>query len=247
MRKVPNTYRAGSAANNGANDNNKIPFSRLSRMWQTSHGDDLKLRHFTGAWLNKQHGPPTTRQAYGERTLQRYINKLGVAESDLSRMRWFAFSFKSVSELKDKEPTATTWTKVKEIIARRRHPQAAPAAKPTSNDMKLVVAERPVDQMIGAMRTLQSHAAQVGKLTKDSDEWKKARAAFEELVKVVEVSLGGHITFADAAVPGQALASLATDLAAQTRTHEFESTSGELPAARSNPADDIQFKPLLQR
>lgn len=237
------TSETSAATNGGANDNNKFPFKKLSQMWQTNHRDDLKLRHLTGEWLNEQHGPPTKRQAYGEGTLRQYVEKLGVAESDLSRMRWFAFYFKSLKELKEKEPTATTWTKVKDVIARRRHPQAVPVVKPQSDDKKLVVAERSVDQLIGAVRAIQSHVSKVGKLTMYGDDWKAVIGALND---VLGSCLGGQITLTSTAATDQPVPSMATtDLVAQARMREFESASGEIPAAVVSSASDSQFKPLL--
>jgi len=223
--------KTSTADNDGANDN-KFPFKKLSLMWQNDHRDNLKLRHFTGSWLNDRHGPPTRRQAYGKATLQQYIEKLGVAESDLSRMRWFAFYFKSLEELKEKEPTVTTWTKVKDVIARLRNPKADPAVKLPSDEKKLVVVERPVDQMIEAVRAVQSQLGKVGKLTLNEGDRMTLKEAVEGMLRDVGACLGGHFTFTIAALPDQSVASLATtDLVEYARLREFESASVELPAA----------------
>jgi len=219
-----------TAANDGANED-KFPFKKLSLMWQNYHRDNLKLRHFTGSWLNDRHGPPTRRQAYGKATLQQYIEKLGVAESDLSRMRWFAFYFKSVEELKEKEPTVTTWTKVKDVIARLRHPKADPAVKLQSDEKKLVVVERPVDRMIEAVRAVQS-LGKVGKLTLNDGDRMTLKEAVEAMLRDVGACLGGHFTFTNSVLPDQPVASLATtDLVEHARMRQFESASVELPAA----------------
>jgi len=238
-----------AASNGGANDTNKFPFAKLSRMWQRANRNDLKLRHLTGAWLNVQHGAPTQRQPYGEGTLQQYKEKLGVSESDVSRMRWFAHYFPSLEDLKKEAPTATTWTKVKEVIARRRHPQDVPVVKRPSDEKKLVVADRPVDQLIEVMRSIHSHAVKVGKLTANGVEWKAVREAFEGVLKDVGASLGYRFMFPDDPMSGQPVASSATtELAEQARMLTFESASPlELPAVVFGPADNGQFKPLLQR
>jgi len=219
------TLEACVSASNGDGTNNKVSFQQLSRRWKSSHREDLKLRHFTGLWLNDQHGPPTSRQDYGKGTLRKYQTSLGVGESDVSRMRWFAHEFKSVEDLKAKHPKATSWTKVKEVLAKLRRPQATLAVKPVSDVQKLVVKNLPVDQLMGAMRTLQSHAAKVGKLTADGVEWKAVREAFEGVLRDVGACLGSQFTFAEAAVPSQPVASPAMDLAGQTQVLAFEPAS----------------------
>jgi hypothetical protein len=236
-----------TATSGGGIDNNKVSFQQLSRRWRSSHRNGLELRLFTGLWLNDQHGPPTSRQDYGPGTLKKYQTSLGVGESDVSRMRWFAHEFKSVKDFLVQHPTATTWTKVKEVLAQLRRPQAALAVKPPSDEMKLVVVDRPVDQLIGVMQTLRSRATKVGKLTADGVEWKALHKAFEGVMKDVGACLGIQFTFPDAAMPGQPVASAATTcLADQVRVPAFESASVlKLPATAFGPAGNDHFEPLL--
>jgi len=227
----------------GTYDN--VSFQQLSCRWKSSHREDLKLRHFTGLWLNDQHGPPTNRQEYRKGTLKKYQTSLGVGESDVSRMRWFAFEFKSIEDLKAKHPKATTWTKVKEVLAELRRPQATPAGTIPSDAMKLMVTDRPVDQLIAVMQTLQSNAIKVGKLTADGVEWKAVQTAFKGVLKDVGACLGCQFTFSDATVPSQPVASPATDLGRQTQVPAFVSASvAALSAPVSGPGSNGQA--LLQ-
>jgi hypothetical protein len=227
---------ASATASDGGSTYNNVSFQQLSCKWRSAHRDDLKLRHFTGLWLNVKHGPPTSRQDYGKGTLKKYQTSLGVGESDVSRMRWFAFEFKSIEDLKAKHPKATTWTKVKEVLAQLRRPQAAPAGTIPSDAMKLVVKDRPVDQLIGAMKTLQAHVAKVGKLTPGGVEWNAVQAAFAGVMKEVEACLDCRFTFTTATTPGQPVASPATDSAGQTQMLAFGPTSVvEMPASVFGP------------
>jgi hypothetical protein len=233
------------AAINGGTDNKKVSLQQLSRKWQTSHRDDLKLRHFTGLWLNDLHGPPTSRQAYRKGTLKKYKASMGVGESDVCRMRWLAFEFKSLADLKEKHPKATTWTKVKEVLADLRRPQAGPAVQ-ASSVAKTLVAERSIDQLVGAVRAIQSYARQVGKLTLNGEARKIVKLAIEEMLKDVEPTLGGNFIFLNAAIPGQPFAPVANpDLVGKNPVMQFHCASGELPAAILDAASDSQFKPLL--
>jgi len=215
------TLQTCVTASNGDGTYNNVSFQQLSCRWKSSHREDLKLRHFTWLWLNDQHGPPTDRQEYRKGTLKKYKTSLGVGESDVSRMRWFAYEFKSVEDLKAKHPKATTWTKVKEVLAVLRRPKDAPAGTSPSDEMKLVVKDRPVDQLIAVMQSVQSHVTKVGKLTADGVEWKGVRDAFERVLRDVGACLGYQFTFPDATVPSQPVASPARDLAEHTQVQAF--------------------------
>jgi hypothetical protein len=97
---------------------------QLAEKWQAQRGADLEIRHETGKLLNDHFGPPTAKQQRGEGVLKEVVERLQVAESELSRMRRFAFHFKSAQDLKEKHPEATTWTAVKGLLPRLK-PQGA--------------------------------------------------------------------------------------------------------------------------
>lgn len=193
----------GSADHRDAERNNdQVLLDQLSKMWQDHHKRGLELRHQTGVKLNERFGPPTARQAYGEANLQRYSETLGVAESDLSRMRWFAHLFKSVEDFRAAHPAETTWTKVKELLARLRHPQAVRAAD-APDDEKKSAAERPVAKVIGAVRAVQEQLKGVGKLPPGSDDWKALSEAVDGMLKTVGECLGQRFHPLTIAEPGR--------------------------------------------
>jgi len=203
-----------SAAGNGSADNNydQVLLNELVPLWRDHHSRGLELRHETGLRLNKRFGTPGERQEYGKATLRLYSEKLGVSESELSRMRRFAEHFKSFDDFKTQHSTVTTWTKVKVLLAVLRRP-AAPVAE-ASGDQKKSVAERPVDQMIEAVRSIQKYANNVGQLPLDSDDWKALDEAVRGMLKVVEVKLGGHFTFTPSAMSGHSATALARNTVA---------------------------------
>ena len=101
---------AGDNAGNNAVDE---CLSELLKLWRQYERRGLEVRHKTGLSLNRKFGSPSVRQAYGTATLKRYSARLHVAESELSRMRWFAEQFGSLADLKAKHPKVKTWTQVK--------------------------------------------------------------------------------------------------------------------------------------
>jgi hypothetical protein len=92
---------------------------RLAQIWQTCRKRDLESRRQMGELLNEQLGPPTQSQDYGAGTLKKASKRLRISESELSRMRWFAYHFASLAALKKARRDADTWSKVKTELARR--------------------------------------------------------------------------------------------------------------------------------
>jgi len=192
----------GAAMNSGANDNNdQVLLNELLPLWQDHQNRGLDLRHRTGARINAVYGPPTERQAYRGATLQRHSEMLGVSESDISRMRWFAHHFSSVEDLKTKHPTATSWTKVKTLIAQLSASTELVAKAPS--DYKKLEAERPIRQAIKAAHALQQHVHKLGKLQLGSDDWTVMCEAVDAMLKAVENSLGLHFQIVSTGMPGQ--------------------------------------------
>jgi len=227
---VSSASETSAAGNGSADDNNdQVLLNELVPLWRDHHNRGLELRHETGLRLNKRFGTPGERQEYGKATLRLYSEKLGVSESELSRMRWFAEHFKSFDDFKTQHSTVATWTKVKVLLAKLRRP-ALPVAEASDNQKKSV-AERPVDQMIGAVRAIQKHANNVGQLPLDSDDWKALNEAVRRMLKVVEVKLGGHFTFAPSARSGHSSAALAKNtVATRSRSVGVENPPSEVLA-----------------
>jgi hypothetical protein len=200
------TSQASTAADRGAHLDEFL-LAELTQLWQAHHRRGLEVRHQTGVLLNNHFGQPTERQAYGEATLKHCSASLGVAESDLSRMRWFAHHFESVEDLSNKHPTVTTWTKVKELLASLRQPEAKPVSK-VEEDEKKSLAERTVRPVIKAMRAIQKEARGVGQLAHGSDDWRAMSEAVTKMLKTVGTCLGGHFHFEANPQPGNGSAAV---------------------------------------
>jgi hypothetical protein len=89
---------------------------RLVKLWRSHVERDFETRHQTGRLLNERLNPPTERQPQGQRVLKTAAKELGVAESDLSRMRWLAHLFADVAALRQAHPEITNWTRFKEAL-----------------------------------------------------------------------------------------------------------------------------------
>jgi len=89
---------------------------KLVKLWKAHEGNGLEVRWKTGALLNKQLGAPTKRQPHGKAVLKKAGSRLGISESELSRMRWFAHHFAGLTDFKSKYPDAGSWAKVKDLL-----------------------------------------------------------------------------------------------------------------------------------
>lgn len=124
MSKTHQT-RAVSVASNGngrtnhdsaTTPNDDLLISQLIDLWASHRRSGLGVRYELGSLLNGRLGPPTARQAHGCRTLKRAAEELEIAESELSRMRWFAHLFRSLSDLEQQEPRILSWTRLKQCL-----------------------------------------------------------------------------------------------------------------------------------
>jgi len=107
---------------------------QLVTLWRSHQERGLQVRWETGALLNRHLGPPTERLAHGRQVLKTAAVELQTAESELSRMRWFAFLFKSAEDFQAEHPEAHSWTKFKELLpgllpARKGGKKASPSKK----------------------------------------------------------------------------------------------------------------------
>ena len=146
----------------------------LSREWKTSHKEGLKLRLKTGQLLNGHFGNPfESRQKRGERKLEEAARKLGVAESELSRMRHFAHHFDSILDLEVKHPEAKTWSAVKDLL-----PGLRPGGKQTkSGGVSFKRTKRALSDLSSKLLAVEEPS---------ESEKKDLREAFMGLVKVLE-------------------------------------------------------------
>jgi hypothetical protein len=91
-------------------------FGQLAQLWQGHHLRDLETRHRTGLLLNKRLGPPIKAQLYGPGVLKRAAEECRTAQSELSRMRWFAHLFDTLDRFQKEYPGVKSWTEVKELL-----------------------------------------------------------------------------------------------------------------------------------
>jgi len=100
----------------------------LAAQWRNARDTDLEIRHRTGALLNQRYGTPDVRLKRGREIMLDVVGQLQVAQSELSRMRRFAFNFASAEEAKQKHPEVTSWTAVKGLLPTLK-PQGKPKGK----------------------------------------------------------------------------------------------------------------------
>lgn len=118
--------------------NEEAVVKRIAELWRSYQHRGLEIRHMIGKLLNQQIGNPDDRQDRGKAVMAMASERLGIAVSDLNRMRWFAFLFKSVKGLHEKHPKIDSWTKLKEELPRlmpkdnnkkKKPPKPSPAAR----------------------------------------------------------------------------------------------------------------------
>jgi hypothetical protein len=115
---------AGSFVNgNETEGDHRVPkgddqrlIGQLAELWRDHRRRGLETRHRTGVLLNEHLGPPTEGQPYGGGDLRRVGRELGIAESDLCRMRWFAHRFDSLAAFQQAHPEVNSWTGVKDLL-----------------------------------------------------------------------------------------------------------------------------------
>jgi len=167
----------------------------LAEKWRAHHGAGLEIRHETGKLLNDYYGPPSKRQKRGEEVLKRAAELLQTTESELSRMRRFAFSFESVKVLKEEYPEATTWTAVKELLPKLKSQGGKPKGKSGNGAASRVGRKQAEPVKFGRVKqSLEALTSKLRKVRQDFSEAEKKEllAQFQELVKVISDCL--HIS-----------------------------------------------------
>jgi len=161
---------------------------QLAEKWQAHRGAELEIRHETGKLLNDHFGPPTAKQTRGQGVLKEAAERLQVAESELSRMRRFAFHFESLKDLEEKHPEATTWTAVKGLLprlkpqgAQRKNGSANGAASPAKRKQARPVQFGRVKQSLANL----SSKLRMAREALSEDEKKELLAQFKELAEAI--------------------------------------------------------------
>jgi len=114
MKKSKRRSSAPGTSTRATKDNELL--GRLAELWASYQSRGLDVRLQTGVELNKRLGSPTGRQPHGQAILKKVGARLGISESELNRMRWFAHRFVGLADLKAKHPRVDSWTKVKELL-----------------------------------------------------------------------------------------------------------------------------------
>jgi hypothetical protein len=168
--------------------------ANLAKLWGEHLQENLKLRHQTGALLNLRFGNPHKRQNRDEGVMKQVSEQLGVAESELSRMRHFAWHFKSFEDFKAEHAKVTTWTDVKELIPtlKAKGQQQGPRAV-SSTTLK-----RSLDK-------LSSKVQQVPMNLSDSEK-KAILEMFKKVAQAVENCLKIHVSIEDQPVESNPVA-----------------------------------------
>lgn len=105
---------------------------RLVILWRSNAERDLGTRHQTGSLLNERLGPPDKRQPHARRVLKKVAEQLGIAESDLNRMRWFAYLVDATA-LRQDHPEIDSWTRFKAGLPDLKAEYGFGARKPAAN------------------------------------------------------------------------------------------------------------------
>jgi hypothetical protein len=110
-------YQAREAYNNKPADLTVPWLGDLVKLWTVERERTLAVRKDTGVILNWRLGQPTERQKHGKSVLKHVADTLTISESELNRMRWFAyFDDGEKSCWGDIPEQDRTWTKFKKIL-----------------------------------------------------------------------------------------------------------------------------------
>jgi hypothetical protein len=105
---------------------------RLVSLWRANAERDLGTRYQTGRLLNERLGSPTERQSHGQRVLKAAAERLGIAESDLNRMRWYSHLVDATA-LRQDHPEIDSWTRFKEGLTDLKAEYGFEARKPAES------------------------------------------------------------------------------------------------------------------
>jgi len=124
---------------NGTNDVDPVTpakdrklVDRLVNLWKSNAERDLETRHRTGSLLNERLGSPDKRQPHARRVLKMAAGAMGIAESDLNRMRWYAH-LADTTALRQDHPEITSWTRFKEGLTSLKAEYGFGARKPSAS------------------------------------------------------------------------------------------------------------------
>jgi len=92
---------------------------QLAERWRSHTGWDGEIRYNTGRMLNATLGPPTERSPEAQRVMTALAEKMGVAASDLGRMRRSGHRFDNIlAKLRATYPAVTNPPRPEEVFPR---------------------------------------------------------------------------------------------------------------------------------
>jgi len=152
----------------------------LHRLWASRNQSDLQLRHDFGRLLNlRLNAADQKRQPYGAAIMKRVSDELSVSRTELHRMCKFARVFKTVAACKAAHAEATTWEKVKALLAQYNEGQPS-LSKRAPQDQTLAFWKRNVRSLETVLENFDK--APVGTESKDVQPClQKAKAVVEQL------------------------------------------------------------------
>jgi hypothetical protein len=163
---------------------------QLAKQWESHYGSDLDLRLQTGRFLNNHLSSPDLRQFRGEETLKKVSERLQLHTSDLSRMRRFAFHFKSIEDFKFKYPEMMTWKAVKELLPTLSANPAEPMTQRSGNGAQQPRKrkKRKLPKFGALKRSLAALTSDLRKIREDLTDEKKRefRETFQAFVEAVQ-------------------------------------------------------------
>jgi hypothetical protein len=185
------TPAQASSAQPAADDTRYL--DQLAELWAGHRRCDLSVRYQTGVLLNNKFGAPTTRQKRGAGELKDASMRSGQSVSDLSRMRNFAYHFKSFDEFVRKHENMT-WTEVKTLLPTLKGGDTLERegeARPGKNAKRTV--SRCRKRLVTLTRLLKP--VEANDLTRGlAKEWRDSLAAFAEVISAkfgIVVTVGG--------------------------------------------------------
>lgn len=160
---------------------------QLQRLWTTYRRRGLHLRHTTGKVLNELLGSPAERQAYGDGTVRRASEQLGISKVEIYRMRRYADQFPDWFAFVSDHPSAT-WTSVKGMLSK-------------AETTRSVRRNRPPSSIEGVRRTLQQLEKRLRAECKlDAAAQRKLLPALRQLTNAIRDTLGIVITIGNSDV-----------------------------------------------
>ena len=158
---------------------------RLKGLWGRNRRHGLRVRHITGKLLNGLLGTPADRQIYGEGTIRKASEQLGISRVEIYRMRRFADQFPDWSSFDSVHPSAS-WTLVKRLLA------------DSGKNVRIANRSCTPTSVEGVRRTLQKLAKRLhGERMRDAASQSKLLPELKELAEAIHDAFGIVLTIGE--------------------------------------------------